>query len=104
MREAGLTVAIASDLNPGTSNSESLTNAMSLACVMWGMTPVEVLLGATVNAARSLGLEGAVGCLTRGSAADAIILDMETPEAIPYYVGVNRVLRTIVGGVTWRPS
>jgi imidazolonepropionase len=104
MREAGLTVAIASDLNPGTSNSESLTNAMSLACVMWGMTPVEVLLGATVNAAGSLGLEGAVGCLLPGSAADAVILDMETPEAIPYYVGVNRVLRTIVGGVTWRPS
>ncbi len=104
MREIGVTVAIASDLNPGTSNSESLVNAMTLACVEWGMTPVEVLLGATTNAARSLRMEGVVGCLRPGSAADCVVLDVEDPEAIPYYVGVNRVLRTITGGALWQRS
>jgi len=104
MRDAGLPMAIASDLNPGTSNSESLPHAMSLACVAWGMTPRESLLGATVHAARSLGLEGFAGCLQPGSFADCILLDVETPEAIPYYVGVNRVLQTVAGGVVWRPS
>jgi len=104
MRDAKLPMAIASDLNPGTSNSESLPHAMSLACVAWGMTSEEALLGATLHAARSLGLEGLVGCLRPGSFADCIVLDVETPEAIPYYVGVNRVLQTVAGGVVWRPS
>ena len=103
MRDAKLPMAIASDLNPGTSNSESLPHAMSLACVAWGLTPREALLGATVHAARSLGLEGRAGCLQPGSFADCVVLDVETPEAIPYYVGVNRVLQTVAGGVVWRP-
>jgi len=103
MRDAKLPMAIASDLNPGTSNSESLPHAMSLACVAWGLTPREALLGATVHAARSLGLEGRAGCLQPGSFADCVVLDVETPEAIPYYVGVNRVLQTVAGGAVWRP-
>lgn len=103
MREAGLRMAIASDLNPGTSNSESLPNAMTLACVAWGMTPAEVLTGATVHAAHSLRLDSVAGCLRVGSFADCIVVDAETPEAIPYYVGVNRVIRTVVGGATWQP-
>jgi imidazolonepropionase len=103
MREAKLRIAIASDLNPGTSNSESLPMAMSLACVQWGMTPVEVLSGATVQAAHSLKLEGLAGCLRPGSFADCVVVDAESPEAIPYYVGVNRVMRTVVGGAVWEP-
>jgi imidazolonepropionase len=104
MRQAKLPMAVASDLNPGTSNSESLPNAMSLACVQWGMTPVETLIGATVHAARSLKLAGVAGCLRVGSFADCAILDVETPEAIPYYVGVNRVIATVAGGMVWQPS
>jgi imidazolonepropionase len=104
MREAGIDVALASDLNPGTSNSESLTYAMTLACVNWGMTPIEVLLGATVHAARSLRLDGMAGCLKAGSLADCAVLDVEAVEAIPYYVGVNRVVQTVIGGVSWQPS
>ena len=77
---------------------------MALACVAWGMTPVEVLVGATSAAARSLGLDGVAGCLRVGSFADLAVLDVESPEAIPYYGGVNRVIRTIVGGVDWQPS
>src|SRR5205823_2666179 len=87
MRDARLPMAIASDLNPGTSNSESLPYAMSLACVAWGISPLEALRGATLHPARSLGLEGLAGCLRPGSFADCIVLDVETPEAIPYYVG-----------------
>ena len=104
MREAQLPMAIASDLNPGTSNSESLPFAMSLACVAWGMTATEVLVGATLHAARSLNLVGLAGCLRLGSFADCIVLDVETPEAIPYYLGVNRVLQTVAGGALWHPS
>ena len=104
MRKAKLSMAIASDLNPGTSNAESLLLAMTLACVAWGMTAPEALAGVTVQAARSLNLDGVAGCLRVGSFADCIVLDVETPEAIPYYLGVNRVLQTIVGGALWLPS
>jgi imidazolonepropionase len=100
-RKAGLTMAIASDLNPGTSNSESLTFAMTLACVRWGMTLEEVMLGATRHAAHSLGLDGVAGCLAPGSYADAVVFDVEAPEEIPYDVGVNRAVVTIVGGRAW---
>jgi imidazolonepropionase len=103
MRAAGLRIAIASDLNPGTSNSESITFAMTLACVEWGMTPAEVLLGATIQAAHSLRLDDLAGCLKLGSFADCVVVDVDEPEAIPYYVGVNRVIRTVVGGATWQP-
>ena len=100
-RKAGLTMAIASDLNPGTSSSESLTFAMTLACVRWGMTVEEVMLGATCHAAHSLGLDGVAGCLAPGSYADAVVFDVEAPEEIPYHVGVNRAVVTIVGGRAW---
>ena len=102
LRRAGVPIAIASDLNPGTANSESLTFAMSLGCVLWGMTPQEVIVGATRNAARSLGLEDAAGCLRAGSFADCAIFDVGTAEEIPYHVGVNRVVGTVVGGQRWR--
>jgi imidazolonepropionase len=100
-RKAGVTMAVASDLNPGTSNSESLTFAMTLACVRWGMTLEEVMLGATRHAAHSLGLDGVAGCLAPGSYADAVVFDVEAPEEIPYHVGVNRAVVTIVGGRAW---
>jgi imidazolonepropionase len=103
MRDAGLPMAIASDLNPGTNTSESLPLAMSLACVQWGMTPLEALCGATLHAARSLKLDGLAGCLRPGSFADCVVLDIEAPEAIPYYVGVNRVIQTVAGGAVWEP-
>ncbi|HEY0493253.1 MAG TPA: imidazolonepropionase [Candidatus Dormibacteraeota bacterium] len=103
MREAGLPMAIASDLNPGTANSESLTFAMTLACVSWGMTPTEVLVGATRHAARSLRLEQA-GVLRVGGFADCAVLEVERPEDIPYYVGVNRVAGTVIRGRLWPSS
>lgn len=100
-RKAGVTMAIASDLNPGTSSSESLTFAMTLACVRWGMTVEEVMLGATRHAAHSLGLDAVAGCLAPGSYADAVVFDVESAEEIPYHVGVNRAVVTIVGGRAW---
>lgn len=103
MREAALPMAIASDLNPGTSNSESLTFAMTLACVAWGMTPTEVLVGATRHAARSLRLERA-GALRIGSFADCVLFEVDRPEDIPYYVGVNRAAATVVRGRLWASS
>lgn len=98
---AGVPVALTTDFNPGTAPSQNLMFALSLACVRWQMTPTQVLRAATVEAARSLRLDGRSGCLRVGSFADCIVCDVETPEEIPYHVGVNPVVITIVGGRVW---
>lgn len=100
-RSRGFPVALASDLNPGTSNSESLTFAMTLACVEWGLTPTEAIVASTRNSAGSLGLTGRAGVLQPGALADLVVFDVGAPEDIPYHVGVNRAALTIVGGRTW---
>src|SRR5690606_24458681 len=56
LRAAGVPIAIATDLNPGTSPLLSLRLAMGMACTLFRLTPEDALLGATVNAARALGL------------------------------------------------
>ena len=61
--EAGVPVAIATDFNPGSAPSFHLPFALTLACTLLRMTPAEALKGATINAARAVGLQHAVGSL-----------------------------------------
>ncbi len=51
-------IAIATDLNPGSSPVHSLLTTMNMACVLFGLTPEEALRGVTANAARALGPQG----------------------------------------------
>ncbi len=104
LQQAGVPVALATDLNPGTCYSENLSFAMSLGCVLWGMTPQDVLVATTRYGARAVGLDGPAGCLRVGSFADCAVFDVGAPEEIPYHVGVNRVSMTIVGGLVWRAA
>ncbi len=101
LRAAGVPIALASDLNPGTANSESLTFGMSLACALWGLAPRDAIAAGTVSAARSLGLQGVAGCLKLQSFADLGVYDVEQPDEITYHVGVNRAVITVVGGRVW---
>ncbi len=73
--EAGVPVAVATDFNPGSAPSFHLPLAMTLACIRQCMTPQEVLCGATVIAARAVGLEGHAGSLLKGSQADLALID-----------------------------
>jgi imidazolonepropionase len=86
MRAAGLSIVVASDANPGTAPSESLPLAMALAVRMYGLTPTEAILGATRNAAVSLGLAGGVprprGSLSAGARADVVVWDLPHENAI----------------------
>jgi imidazolonepropionase len=63
LRAAGVPMAIATDCNPGTSPLTSLLLAMNMGATLFGLTVEECLLGATVHAARALGLAGTVGQL-----------------------------------------
>jgi len=86
LRRAGVSLAVASDLNPGSSYCETLPIQMWLATTHFGMTVEETWLGVTRHAARALGLTGA-GTLTRGARGDAILWNCDDPAHVPYRYG-----------------
>jgi imidazolonepropionase len=103
--EAGAAVAVATDLNPGTSPVSSMPEAMAMACTLYGLTPLEALTASTLNAAAALGLDPAVGSLEPGKRADVVLLDVDDVREVPYRPGRNPVAATYVAGeqVAGRP-
>ncbi|MEP7098507.1 MAG: imidazolonepropionase [Dokdonella sp.] len=97
-RVAGVPIAIATDLNPGTSPLLSLRLAMNMACILYRMTPEEALRGATVNAARALGLADR-GTLDVGQRADFVIWNIERPADLCYWIGGGLARNVCVGGI-----
>jgi len=88
LRKAGVPIAVATDLNPGSSPVHSLLCALNMACVLFGLTPEEALKGATANAARALGLADR-GRLAPGLRADFVLWDAEAPVDLVYPLGRN---------------
>ncbi len=103
LREAGVAMAVATDCNPGTSPMTSLLLAMNMACTLWRLTPQEALLGATVNAARALGLHGEIGTLEVGKRADLALWDIARPADLAYAMGSNPCRSVVNAGVV-RPA
>ena len=95
--DAGATIAIVSDFNPGTSPVVSMPEVIATACSMYGLRPLEALAAATVNASAALGLENR-GTLSPGAPADLVILDGDAFRQVPYRPGHNPVLHTFVDG------
>lgn len=89
--DRGVKVALGTDLNPGTSMTESLPLMMSLACTQMGMTCPEAWLAVTTNAATAIGRND-VGRLAPGCLADFVIYDAPDPAYIPYHLAGNTIL------------
>jgi len=85
-RTHGVPMAIASDLNPGTSPILSLRQAMNMACTLFRIPPEQALRGATVHAARALGLADR-GTLGPGQRADFVVWDVDHPAELCYWIG-----------------
>jgi imidazolonepropionase len=102
--DAGAAVAVATDFNPGTAPSLHLPLALFLACTLQRMTPAEALKGATLYAARALGLEDRVGSLERGKAADFAVLDTESVNHWLYHFRANACVLTVCGGAIIHPT
>ena len=103
--EAGVPVAVATDFNPGSAPSYHLPLALTLACTLQRMTPAEALKGATVYAARAVGLEDRVGSLQPGKAADFAVLDAPNVETWLYHFRPNANRMTVVDGVVrWKAT
>lgn len=98
MIESGVAVAVATDCNPGSNMTESLQMAMNQACVLYKMTPSEVLVAATHNAACATGVGGERGALCVGLKADMVIWDAEDHRELPYHYGVNLAKIVIKSG------
>jgi imidazolonepropionase len=95
LRRAGVAIAIASDLNPGSSYCETLPIQMWLATTHLGMTVEEGWLGVTRHAARALGLAG-TGTITRGARGDVLLWACDDPAYVPYrYGAATRLLDAI---------
>jgi imidazolonepropionase len=98
LRRHGVDMAVATDLNPGTSPVASLLAAMHMSCTLFGLTPAEALLGATRNAARALGLGAERGSLAPGMRADFSVWDLPRPEYLVYQLGGVAPDTVYVGG------
>jgi imidazolonepropionase len=98
MIEAGLPVVLATDFNPGSSPTPSMTMVMSLAATHMKMTPAEALVAATVNAAHSLGRGAQVGTLEAGRQADFVLHDCEDYRELAYFFGVEHARAAYVSG------
>jgi imidazolonepropionase len=95
LRAAGVALAVASDLNPGSSHCESLPIQMWLAATHYGMTVEEAWLGVTRHAGRALG-RADVGWLGPGAAADLVLWNARRPAEIPYRYGAANLVHQVI--------
>lgn len=102
MIDAGAAIAVATDLNPGSSPLFSTQLAMALAVRLNGLTPAEALVAATANAAAALGRQD-VGRLRDGFRADFLVLGSADWRDLPYALGRSPVERVFAGGVQVHP-
>ncbi len=97
-RTLGMPMALATDLNPGTSPVFNMTLVLNLACILFGMTCEEAIAGATLHGARALGIDHAKGSLEPGKDADINLWDMDAPSDLCYLSGLLSPELVVIGG------
>ena len=96
--DAGATVALATDFNPGSSASPNLPLILTMACSQMGMDPLEALVAATAGGAKALRLEDGRGTIGAGAPADLVLWDAADHREIPYRYGIRLARRVWKGG------
>ncbi len=98
MIKENVPIAISTDYNPGSCPSENLQLMMTLAALTLKMTPEEIIVGTTMNAACALGIQDKVGSLEVGKKADIAIFDTPNLEYLIYHFGINHTYMVIKNG------
>lgn len=97
-RQHGVAMAVATDMNPGTSPVRSAPAAMNMAATLFGLTPEEALAGMTRNAAAALGLGQETGMIKEGLAADFAVWRIDHPAELSYWIAHRGPETMIIGG------
>ncbi|WP_439595214.1 imidazolonepropionase [Falsiroseomonas sp.] len=97
MRAAGLRIALATDLNPGSCPAPSLLLMLNMGCTLFRLTVAEALAGVTTHAAAALGLADR-GALAPGLRCDLAIYGISRPAELCYWIGRNPCLGRVVAG------
>jgi len=99
MIDKGLPVAMASDFNPGSSPSGNMQLILSMASILYRLTPQEGLNATTLNSAYAMGVQQELGSIARGKVANVFVTkEIPNLEYMPYYYGSNKVDRIILNG------
>lgn len=98
LRQHKIPMAIATDLNPGTSPFADLTMMMNMGCTLFGLTPEETLRGVTNHAAQAIGFGESRGQIKQGFDADLTIWDVTHPAEFSYFQGAPRLSARLVAG------
>ncbi len=96
--EAGVSVALATDFNPGTSPTPNLPLILTLAVSQLRLTVAESVIASTVNGAAALGLADTIGQIAPGYAADLALYEIDDVRELPYWYGDRRCRASWVGG------
>lgn len=105
MMELGMRIAVSTDMNPGSSMTESLPFCMTAAAIYCKMTPEELLWATTYNAAEVVNAQDETGSIECGKWGDVTLWSVPDLESLSYHFGELRAAATIVGGnVVWRDS
>ena len=97
LRKAGVSMALATDSNPGSAPMTSLLLTMNMGCTLFRMTPEEALRGVTSHAAKALGLTDC-GQIAPGLRADLAVWNADHPAELAYRIGFNPLHARIFGG------
>ena len=95
--DAGVAVALGSNLNPGSQRIESVSMLLAAGCLLSGLSPAQALWAMTAGAARALRL-GDRGLIRPGLRADLVLFSTSDPDHLPYHAGFEHAQRVVHGG------
>lgn len=104
MIDMGCAVALATDLNPGSSFTNSIPLLFALACIYMQLSPEEAVTALTINAAAAVGKAGKIGSIDVGKQGDLVILEYPSYKFLPYHIGMNIVEKVVKKGILFSNS